>query len=53
MDYAQSNNHEECVQILRERGWRTISGIKEFAALRIQTAYRGYRYVGMAMIMMS
>ena len=45
MDYALLNNHEECVEILRGRGGSTISEIKEIAALCIQTAYRGYRYV--------
>lgn len=44
-DYALLNNHKECVQILRDRGGMTISEIKEIAALHIQTAYRGHRYV--------
>ena len=45
MDYAVVSDHEDCVQVLKERNGVTISEIKEMSALRIQTAYRVYRYV--------
>ena len=44
VDYATLNDHEECVQILRERGGVSISAIKVEAAIRIQSIYRGYRW---------
>ena len=44
LDYAVVSEHEECVQVLRERNGVTINEIKEMSALRIQTAYRAYRY---------
>jgi hypothetical protein len=45
VDYATLNDHEECVQVLRERGGVSISAIKVEAAIRIQSVYRGYRSV--------
>lgn len=47
VDYAMLNNHEECVQVLSERGGVSISAIKVEAAICIQSVYRGYRSVNL------
>ena len=45
LDYAERNGHSECAEELKARGAVTVHTIRELAAISIQTAFRGFRYV--------
>ncbi|XP_052235059.1 inversin-like isoform X4 [Dreissena polymorpha] len=43
LDYALMGEHHEVAQFLLEQGALSITGIQDIAALKIQSAFRGYR----------
>ena len=50
LDYAEKNNHPDCVDILHDLQGVAVGRIMEMAATSIQRTYRGYRYVAVLMI---
>ncbi|XP_052812830.1 inversin-like isoform X2 [Mya arenaria] len=43
LDYALMGEHHEVAQYMLEQGALSITGIQDIAALKIQSAFRGYR----------
>lgn len=43
LDYALMGEHHEVAQFMLEQGALSITGIQDIAALKIQSAFRGYR----------